>query len=307
MPAQDRIVAESVAVWALMLYDFGWCARWPTTAFLGGVLAMAMQLQLVASKRGEGVSFVNQLAMMVWLAGNLIWGSAELLWDDDPSAGWLADVRWLHGTSRYYIPAMGAACLLMLPTMALLCGFYLVRWARVRSCEEPYVCLQCLPTSVYEEIFIVPWLVMDSLWGLMDLVQLLRPEVEIHPLFGVSIAAGLVSITVQVDCLRRQAQLCVWQHAGVCLAELLWVAGNLMWLIMDYRDVVFEALCLFLLAAVLAVASSLPRLRCACSGGGPELPPSPGGPSGCASPGGLEAPGGTPSGPLLVEVARWPC
>lgn len=261
MPGHDRSVAECVVVLALMSMDFGWCARCPTFAIPNFLVALAMQLKLVASSRGEGVGFVNQLSMLFWLAGNIIWGSAELLWDDARPAGWLADVPWLQGSMQYYNPAMGVACLLMLPTMVLLLGFYMVRLARIRSCEEPHVCLPCLPLPVYEEIFIVPWIVMDSLWGLMDLLQLLRPDVKVHPLFAVSIAAGVLAIALQVDNLRRQACLRAWRGAAMCLAELAWVGGNLMWLVFDYKDVVIEALFLFPAAAVLAVASVTP---CQC-------------------------------------------
>eukprot|EP00747_Dinoflagellata_sp_TGD_P167632 gnl/TRDRNA2_/TRDRNA2_192358_c0_seq1.p1 gnl/TRDRNA2_/TRDRNA2_192358_c0~~gnl/TRDRNA2_/TRDRNA2_192358_c0_seq1.p1 ORF type:complete len:394 (+),score=98.79 gnl/TRDRNA2_/TRDRNA2_192358_c0_seq1:109-1290(+) len=84
---------------------------------------------------------------------------------------------------------------------------------------------------VYRDAFIFPWLVMDACWAVLDL----RDQAGLHPGLWLVLcaASGLAAAMLCGDCIRRYAAAGQKAEALLCMGELLWVAGNIIWAVDD--------------------------------------------------------------------------
>mmetsp|Transcript_13 Transcript_13/g.27 ORF Transcript_13/g.27 Transcript_13/m.27 type:complete len:309 (-) Transcript_13:136-1062(-) len=242
--------AECALTCCLILHDTGWVSRWPLLALSALTLGIALQSTIAWVKHSAcDAHSVNQWCILLWLLGNWLWTWAELMWDGDSPVGLLGRIDFLVSmTDEWYFPVMVAANCLMVPTCAFILTFYLLRFGIGLLCQhEPtpeeidadagsmdYVLTPCLPLELYYEFFIVPWLVMDSSWGFMNLLDL-RWEHQAQPVLVCSVIAGVACLLLQCDCLRRYwfAGRRCWRDVAMVVAELLWVAGNIVWMVCD--------------------------------------------------------------------------
>mmetsp|Transcript_40751 Transcript_40751/g.93797 ORF Transcript_40751/g.93797 Transcript_40751/m.93797 type:complete len:308 (-) Transcript_40751:72-995(-) len=240
--------AECALTCCLILHDTGWVSRWPLLALSALTAGIVLQSTVAWVKHSAcDAHSVNQWCILFWLLGNWLWTWAELMWDGEKPVGLLGHLEFLEVmTEEWYFPVMVMASCLMVPTCTFILTFYLVRFA-VTPCrhlltpEEPdadagmdYVLTPCLPLELYYEFFIVPWLVMDSSWGFMNLLDL-RWEHRAQPVLICSVIAGLACLLLQCDCLRRYwtAGLRCWRDVAMVVAELAWVGGNIVWMVDD--------------------------------------------------------------------------
>jgi len=150
---------------------------------------------------------------------------------------------------------MMVTVVVMLATCVGLINFYLILWAKsacrkrkgslyLATAAEPlldgdfrddgdeYVLVPCLKMHVYQEFFTLPWILMDTGWAVSNLMDTLK--IKHHSaVLPFNIYAGIIAIAIEADCFRRRVSAREHREAASCLAELLWVAGNLVWMSED--------------------------------------------------------------------------
>lgn len=277
---------EDLVVLLLVLHDFGWVTKTPEIGIPALTFAFCVQVRItLASCARGGLSLANQTAILFWLVGSNVWTCCEFMWTDSRPAGFLAGFQTLVGLDRsWYAPLMEVACVDMLATCSSLVLMYIVRWcvlslrgwwreARVplvsqtchnaeESCETP-VLLRCIPLHVYSELFLLPWLIMDTSWEYINYRMTLGDR-HMSGYFIFSVAAGIIALGLQIDSLRHS-----WSH-GRCLscgdivgsvAEFFWVLGNIVWMVEDVLTAEgnFVAWCisvvLFVIGALLMIVA----------------------------------------------------
>eukprot|EP00403_Amphidinium_massartii_P012068 CAMPEP_0178426156 /NCGR_PEP_ID=MMETSP0689_2-20121128/29093_1 /TAXON_ID=160604 /ORGANISM="Amphidinium massartii, Strain CS-259" /LENGTH=267 /DNA_ID=CAMNT_0020047841 /DNA_START=44 /DNA_END=843 /DNA_ORIENTATION=- len=240
--------ADCAVTCFLMLHDTGWVCRWPVLSLSSIILGICLQTSVAwANCRFFGPHAVNQCCILLWLLGNLLWTWGELMWDDDEPVGILGHISFLESLDHsWYLPVMVGANCLMLPTCIFILTFYMLRFVSrpclwsgneddgISPADLAYVLTPCLPLHVYYELFIVPWLLMDSSWGFMNLLDL-RWKHQATPVLVFSVLAGVVAVSLQCDCLRRQFRggQHSWRDITMVAAELAWVTGNIVWMVGD--------------------------------------------------------------------------
>jgi len=270
-------------VFVLLLHDVGWITMRPEVGLPALVIGFYLQTCILLRSCGEpGVELANEMAVLFWLVGNNIWTACEYIWEDSKPVGFLSGIKGLsHLERHWYTRLMRVANVIMLGVCVYLLMVYLVRWA-LFSCRrdagnstlEPLFVsveghagddvgpLPCLPMRVYQEFFIVPWLVMDTGWEYINYRSTLGKHVS-RPLLVMSTTAGALAIAVQCDSLRRTWRSGVGGPSEVSIgaAELLWVLGNIVWML---EDVLLESGCfsgrctsvaLFIAGAILAICA----------------------------------------------------
>jgi len=235
-----------------MLHDLGWVCQWPLPSLVAICFGIGLQAKIAwTSCSSKDAHAVNQCCILCWLLGNLFWTWGELMWEEETPVGLLQEVEFMSDIDRaWYVPVMVAANCLMLPTCVVIVTFYLLRWVyapcqsrpwhqeadaeAVEAADVAYACLPCLPVDVYYELFIVPWLLMDSTWALMNLLELWIQRKAVFVLIF-STVAGCTAVSLQCDSLRRQC--CSgrhsWRDLAMIVAELVWVFGNIVWMVSD--------------------------------------------------------------------------
>mmetsp|Transcript_66852 Transcript_66852/g.185135 ORF Transcript_66852/g.185135 Transcript_66852/m.185135 type:complete len:341 (-) Transcript_66852:122-1144(-) len=258
---------EDALVFALVLHDVGWVTMRPEVGIPALAVGFGLQTRILLHSCGEmGLDFANQMAIFCWLIGNNIWSMSEFIWEEPKPAGFLSAIDALAELDkRWYSSLMRVANVIMLAVCLSLLAVYSVRWVFL-SCRryrrrspareeelfhasssdllvtregnnpnEIVTPLPCLPMRIYQELFIIPWLVMDTIWVHINYRSTLEDAAMRGAWLPIGAAAGTVAIALQTDSLRRNARsgLSDWTDLAVSLAELLWVLGNLVWMLED--------------------------------------------------------------------------
>mmetsp|Transcript_98281 Transcript_98281/g.306023 ORF Transcript_98281/g.306023 Transcript_98281/m.306023 type:complete len:335 (-) Transcript_98281:67-1071(-) len=254
---------DEALLFALVLHDIGWITKRPGIGMPALVVGFALQARILLRSRGEAVLDVaNQTAIFFWLIGTNIWTVSEFLWEEGTPAGFLREVDVLANLDRGWYPrAMGAANAVMWGVCLSLTAVYLVHWASL-SCSRrrgqarmvqgtaPLVLpggaseaagvdvdaepLPCLPVRIYQELFIVPWLIMDTIWQHINYRSTIGKPAR-GPWLPLGAAAGALAVTLQCEGLRWGARSGSLKggDAASSLGELLWVLGNVVWMLED--------------------------------------------------------------------------
>jgi len=284
---------RSVVLLALVIHDFGWITMRPEIGIPAMTVAVVLQVYITASRVAVGgLELMTQGSVLAWLIGNVVWTGGEFLWDNGHHpAGVLQESETISEFARSYKSSypdvMLVAIIIMLLTGVALFVFYIrhvVQWWRAERAAakklhrlsgekfpfllvdsdaaqtEEYVFLPCIPMRIYNELFDLPWIVMDTSWALCNL-----SDVQGHgmpsSMIGMMALFGTLSVSIQTDCLRRHLRDRRFSEAIVCASELCWVLGNLVWGLDDtlsgshFKPAWYFALGLFGLGALLALGS----------------------------------------------------
>lgn len=271
---------EDAVIFALVMHDLGWVTMQPLIGLPALLAALLLQTRLLLlsicrcnrdMRGGGGNSYAcsgdmpHEAAVLAWISGGCLWTCSEYVFDGVRPAGVLANISFLTGLdgAHLYPVFMGVAAAIMLLACVWLVCLYAARctaaarrrW-RLVAARVPLVgeavdrdateSFRGLPKEVYEELFLVPWIVMDTAW---ECINYLATKGIATPIGFVLLSAafGVVSIILQLDCLRLSA--CAsrvdWGDVSVSSAEVLWVLGNIIWMLQDLltEDGNFPAYC----------------------------------------------------------------
>lgn len=240
MPNWKRPLADCWVILAFMVHDLGWSLDMPSVGLPAIIAAFFLQAYVTkASLSVMGVHLVHQVSILVWFIGNALWTIADWIWGGERPAGFFSNLELINSLSRsWYVPIMVAADCLMIPAAVLLVAYHIHRVvvAKWQPIPVAYAFVPCLPLHVYYELFIVPWIVMDSCWGVMNLRELLSGETASRRFVILSAAIGCMAIAIETDCLRRHCRDPFQRRRDVAmvLAELLWVSGNMLWMLGEF-------------------------------------------------------------------------
>mmetsp|Transcript_67777 Transcript_67777/g.176052 ORF Transcript_67777/g.176052 Transcript_67777/m.176052 type:complete len:307 (+) Transcript_67777:113-1033(+) len=219
-------LVKDVSLFAWLLKDLGWvlvCAPVCLPAAFVAIAAESWGLRSEWASASSGIR-VHGIAELLWLIGNAVWATAELLYEPmDPKEfifPWVSGPLLASDEQRYNLGSR-VALGFFLTGLAALAGFYaftLAIGAR-SSVENQGEARNELPPErervfgglsmeLYTRIFIGPWIAKDAFW-ILD--------------FPVcTLLCGAIVLVLVMDYMRRAGQL----HFA---AELLWACGNIIW------------------------------------------------------------------------------
>jgi len=250
---------EEVVIFALVVHDLGWVTMQPLIglpALLAALLLQARLAFLGTCRRSRDVDVAHECAVLAWIVGSCLWTCSEYVFDGVSPAGILANISFLTrlDSARLYPAGMGAAAAVMTVACAWLACLHVTRCSaavcrrwRFVAARVPLVgesvgngaTFRGVPKQVYEELYLAPWILMDTAWGCINYratIGIAAPT----PAVLLSAAFGTVSIALQLDCLCLSARIggLDWTDVSVSAAEVLWVLGNILWML---EDVLTEA------------------------------------------------------------------
>mmetsp|Transcript_18289 Transcript_18289/g.30316 ORF Transcript_18289/g.30316 Transcript_18289/m.30316 type:complete len:810 (+) Transcript_18289:161-2590(+) len=282
--ALDR---EHLLLLALVSHDLGWISFMPSVGLPAMLIALFFQICIMLSHcKSRDFILANEVAVFFWIMGSEVWTFSEYMWDNGIPAGILDEFEVLRTLDvRWYPIVMTLAVSLMVCTGVALLAVHLLRCIcarRVAAASQGRALLEsqneaeskqrdvcrCFPLHVYETLFLLPWIMSDTTWAFCNLLDTFSYEMP-GALVYFSAVTGLVSIVIQADLVRRHIAERDGADATICVAELLWVAGNVVWMIQDVvmagdcRPAYLTALGLFMtswmLTAAITLISSWPR------------------------------------------------
>lgn len=224
----------------LVLHDLGWILWKPLVslpACCTGLLLLAwIAIKLLGndSKFELAVTF----AAFGWLLGNLFWTFSEYMWEEDEPAGFLAHVKMLQGVDpKGYVILMWVATATMVIALLVFVFLVLLNYVccGVRGAVPGRLVFSRMPIGIYLELSLIPWIVMDFGWCTANLIQEIgaATDTQISVLLCICSIGGVVALVLEVDCARREwvaGQRC---SALMYVAEMLWVSGNIVWMLED--------------------------------------------------------------------------
>lgn len=272
---------EHLLLLALVSHDLGWISFHPMLGLPAMLIALGLQtyIMLLHCKSRDFI-LANEVAVFFWIMGSEIWTFSEYMWDNGIPAGILnefevlqaMDVRWYPIAMIGSVSLMVCTCVALLGTHLLRC--YCARRAAMASegrallqCQNeagsgPREICRCFPPHVYENLFLLPWIMSDTTWAFCNLLDTMNYEMP-GSLMIFSTVMGLTSIVIQADLVRRHIADHHGPDATICVAELLWVAGNLLWMVEDVvlpgdcQPAQLAAVGLFITSWVLAAAIAM--------------------------------------------------
>lgn len=252
---------QDAAILAFVSHDLFWITRTPSLGVPAVLACVGLQAGITVSRiQAGGFGLANEFAVLIWLLGGVTWTCSEFLWDGHAPAGFLKDSRALVGLDKaYYYPiTMTLAVVLMAAGAVALVVIHLTRWALfvrqerkkavqaevltrpLMQCDPPLTeasteipgPVRCLPLPIYAELFLLPWIFMDTSWALANVLDLWKIP-QPAGLFWFTSFVGYAAIIIQADCIRRMWAAKQRRDAIIGAAEWLWVAGNIVWLTED--------------------------------------------------------------------------
>lgn len=247
--------------------DIVWVMAYPEMGVPCMLMALAAQVCVLLVKRGAKDSKDRiepyDWALTCWIFGSSMWMFSEYMWDSDLDVAAFADRvtgKEFHDLDvafkadvlqnrQLYPKIMGVSCFTLWTTLLSLVGFMMVehaarRWwadeakveasssAAGRDCDEDIVC--GMPMHIYEELWFMPWLFMESCWVLNDTQMVMH--LKMRPCFWFGVTGGILAMLMCGDCVRRYMDRKQHREAVLCAAHLAWVGGNLVWYVLDVEE-----------------------------------------------------------------------
>jgi hypothetical protein len=235
--SKEYIAKLEVAVLAAwLLKDFSWVLLIHFLAFPAAVAAISLQFHsmVLEWKVVSDAVNVHALAAFMWILGNAVWMTSEILWDGSSSYDTKAKmsiIPWrqhpLAGENKEaYSIGVRYGQGIFISALSMLLVFYLTSAMRFRSSAsaartstnpqedsdqvvaEPLVWGLMTP-EVYSVVYIGPWLLKDLFWTF----EMLYPGL---------ICSGVV-LFLMSDCVRRFGTKSV-------VVEIFWATANTIWL-----------------------------------------------------------------------------
>jgi len=226
--------------------DFAWVLLLPEASFPAAFLALCLETYSIRARWSVGSTpeFVMSLAVLAWLAGNSVWMASELLFAASPEPG--RQFPWFHTPVIGIQPDTCFAlvkvtqCLFALGVsmpVVLFCWSVIQHWGKpptgpadppetearkldeaaeiavenAQGCRSDLV-MGLFSKSVYEDLFIGPWVAKDLFWTLGWL--------------SCALPFGLAAALLTLDCFRR--------FGGVLnFAEFVWIIANIVWILAE--------------------------------------------------------------------------
>jgi len=229
---------EVAVLIAWLMKDFAWVLLMHLLAWPAALAAITLQFHSMVMewKTASDAVNVHALAALLWILGNAIWMTSELLWDSSSSYDKIAKhsvIPWhagpLAGTNEQaYTTGVRHTQAVFITALLGLVAFYVVAGTGYISSAsaaktatnpqedstetvrqpEPLV-WGVVSQEVYLMLYIGPWILKDLFWTL----EMLCPAL---------ICSGIVFV-LMFDGFRRFG-------SNVSLVELNWVIGNTFWL-----------------------------------------------------------------------------
>lgn len=258
-------LVEGMALVSIFLMDIGWVSSAPSIALPTLVLALVFQAALCwRTARHCGFEMAHVLALLAWIIGNGFWMCGELIWDSSKPKGILSSLDFIARAHADLYPPSLCICAVILWTTAagLLLSYVFLSGAltggaslppgddeegtpttrhkeqhmlggALRETQPQH--LHRVPLSVYSNLFMLPWLIMDAVWVVCNYNMLVNKSVTcILTLVGV--VAGLVSLLLTFQSMAKFRQIGRQSEAIQSGAEGLWVLGNMVWFLSDVWD-----------------------------------------------------------------------
>lgn len=235
--SREYIAKLEVAVLiAWLLKDFSWVLLIHFLAFPAALAAISLQFHslVLEWKMVSDAVNVHALAALMWISGNAVWMTSEILWDSSSSYDTKAKTSimpWhqhpLAGENKQaYSIGVRWGQGIFISALSMLLVFYLISAMGFRSSgsaaraptnsqedsdqvdAQPLVWGLMTP-EVYAVVYIGPWLLKDLFWTF----EMLYPGL---------ICSGLV-LFLMSDCVRRFGTKSV-------VVEIFWATGNTIWL-----------------------------------------------------------------------------
>lgn len=261
----------SIALLAFVIHDIGWILLQPFLSLPACLVGIVALIKIFNAQFSSG-SRLDQAVVCTacgWLVGNLTWTFAEFVWEREKPDGFLGNIQFfkeLNKNSQYmYAIFMWTAAGFMM--LSLLCFLFFCLMYRGRlglgDKDEHMVC-KIVPESVYLDLTLIPWIIMDSGWTVANLlqVQLGNHAPDVNDMLLVASIAGVVAIVMQIDSVRRRCKAGDRSDALLYLGEMLWVLGNTIWMledvftghgVSDYQPAKWTAFALFVAAALTGI------------------------------------------------------
>lgn len=231
---EAEITLERVQRWGLLawlLKDASWVLLFPGTAWFALAGAVYCEIFTVLNHpRMSKALLVHSMALILWLAGNGLWMTAELLFNSCEDPGhrfyWMQHplIESPDAQGRFYNPFIVAAQACFLLGLGVIVCYYAAfvalsllqsRGADADGSEastdpirDEDLAWGVVTPEVYSLAFIGPWLLKDFFWTL--------------EMFWPLVACAVVVVFLVCDNLRRYQDVDV----GV---ELIWVLANVLW------------------------------------------------------------------------------
>lgn len=237
---------EAAAMISVFTMDISWVALLPVAGLSATVAAVALQTSVVlASVHGDHFDLMQNVTILLWILSNAPWMFSEFLWDEARPEGVLGYVPGLGSLDKAAFPDWllfaGTVCWVAVAALSL---FYVNHLVVPRLQQAPVaLCFDTstegeiafsLPLRVYREFFVLPWLISDACWILCNRNAALGSSAGW--LGPVGVAFGFLAIVIASDATRRYAAMLKTRDAALCMAELLWVTGNVAWMFADLTD-----------------------------------------------------------------------
>lgn len=227
--------------WVLLCWPLAWTAVVVAVCIEGAVLRAQWRNMAPAVR-------VHGLAVGLWIVGNGVWMTAELLFEPSVASEAGRVFPWFQGpldgsNEGAYNTGVGLARFFMGVDLVMLATFYTACALGIvpedqehtpvgeEQFSEPLV-FGCFSSEAYRGAFVTPWVLKDLFWTFDSL--------------GPALCCAFVVIILVSDYLRRFGGL-------TYAAELFWVVGNTVWILAELQDQDAEHYPRLLAAWILAI------------------------------------------------------
>merc|ERR1719198_368081 len=175
---------------------------------------------------------MQEWGMLTWLVASSIWMTSEFIWDDGKPIGILSALANHNGELA---PNRFSTCLLVANVLMLSLWVYFVIgitaawWPKLGAKWQDLT--ETSRIEAHTSLWFTLWLLMESMWIHIDLLQLRETCAQRW-----AIAALFIGIGATFGCaICARKSYIAGKHieAWHFSAELCWVLGNMLWMILD--------------------------------------------------------------------------
>lgn len=241
----DNVVQryEFTVMVALFVMDIAWVARFPLVGIMASVGALYLQGLLVQGAcQGTAPNTIFHYVILVWTIGNISWMCSEYMWEDQEPAGMLKIIPSVFdaGKSLWFPRMLWFSSMVLIVNSLALSIFYASQLAsqqrrQVRREFRGERSVFSVPSIMYHDLYVFPWLLSDSCWVLANHSALLGEPSRLLSLCGILL--GFCALAICGGEIQRQAPSLQWSEVSHRAAEFLWVLGNVLWFLADALDV----------------------------------------------------------------------
>lgn len=219
----QRVEHLSFALW--LVKDISWVLLIPFIAWPASLGTIIAEVYLILNDSCVSVMLRgHRVAALLWLIGNAIWMTAEVLWDDQPLPPGKQFRWWKHqffpermAGAEYQTCLVATTALFMMSIVILVslyCNELRSSYVEGQASEQPasnWLVFGLFSVESYKLMFLLPWVTKDLFW----VWEYLWP----------CLFFDCVTITILADVARR--------FGSSCLPIILWAAAGAIWMIQE--------------------------------------------------------------------------